>query len=57
MDCVDLEGKVIYVQRTIKRVSGSDEMNDLKNSSSYQYVSMSDRLVSELRYIKKNKVK
>src|SRR5690606_3918880 len=52
-DCVDFNNKTIYVQRAIKRVNGGGELQDLKNSSSYRSISMSDSLVKELKKHKK----
>jgi integrase len=53
-DCVDLENRMIYVQRAIKRSKNGYELKDLKNSSSYRSITMSERLMFEL---KKHKAK
>lgn len=52
-DCIDFDSKKIYVHRSIKRVGSSGELKDLKNSSSYRSITMSDNLMEEL---KKHKV-
>lgn len=48
-DCVDFDNKQIYVQRSIKRVGSSGELKDLKNSSSYRSITMSENLLDELK--------
>jgi len=48
-DCVDFENKTIYVQRSIKKSKDGWELEDLKNSSSYRSITMSENLISELK--------
>lgn len=48
-DSVDLENRMIYVQRSIKRSAGGGELKDLKNSSSYRSITMSEGLIFELK--------
>src|SRR5690625_4521169 len=48
-DSVDFENKTIYVQRAIKKSKEGWELEDLKNSSSYRSITMSENLISELK--------
>src|SRR5690625_2919070 len=48
-DCVDFENKTIYVQRAIKKSKEGWELEDLKNSSSYRSITMSESLLFELK--------
>lgn len=48
-DCVDLDNRKIYVQRAIKKSEDGYELNDLKNTSSYRSITMSEGLMFELK--------
>lgn len=48
-DSVDLENRMINVRRAIKRSEGGGELKDLKNSSSYRSITMSEGLMFELK--------
>src|SRR5699024_7357871 len=57
-DAINFENKTISVQRAVLRSNGG-ELKDLKNSSSYRSISMSDGLLQELKKhkAKQNKLK
>lgn len=48
-DSVDFDSKTIYVQRSIKRVDGGGKLDELKSVSSYRSISISNRLIHELK--------
>lgn len=48
-DSIDFDNKTLYVQRGLKKIEGGYELNDLKNSSSYRSIAMSDGLYEELK--------
>lgn len=58
-DSIDFDNKMIFVQRAIKRSENGGELKDLKNSSSYRSITMSEGLILELKKhkSKQNKIK